>query len=449
MTSSTSIIHDIRNFGAVGDGHTVDTDSIQKAIDHCSTQGGGRVLVPPGVFLSGTLFLRDNVHLELTMGAVLRASPNRSDYNADDLFPQNHVATREHVSGAHFLIGINVSNVTLSGEGTIDGNEEVFRGPLLHPPDHEPVFGPSDWRPGQMILICESSHIRIRNLRLINSPYWHVFLHGCRWVKITGLHIQGDRRTRNGDGIDLDCCRDVTVSDCRIDTSDDCITVRANGKRLLQTEALSEGISVTNCVLRARTCGVRVGVGDGVIRNVAFSNLVIRDAQSGLHIQGKWSPGSPGVEISDLRFDNIIITGRVAFHITAGYAGTKPIRRLFFSNINALCDSCSYIGGSEEVVVEECYFTNIHLRFHGGKTNQIDHPSPYAIYKEAASYSRRAYGNPYAFLIEYAREIVFDRMNLRWEETDGIWVRNIEARDADYCLRDTTLEDPPPFTTAP
>lgn len=426
-------MYNIRSYGAVGDGETLDTESIQQAIEACAREGGGTVLVPRGVWLTGTLWLRSHVHLHLEHGSVLRGSPNAEDYNADDAFPQNSTIPMEHVSGAHLLIALEVENVAITGEGTIDGNEQAFRGELLEPQPHwplqEPVFGPAAWRPSQMVYFVESRDILVRGIHLRNAPFWNLLFHGCENVRVESLAIRVDRRTRNGDGVGIDCCRNVTVTNCLMDTSDDCITVRANGRKLLHTPALTENIAVSNCVMRTRTCGVRIGVGTGVIRNVVFTNMVATDMQSGIHITGKYTPASPGVLVENVRFSNFSIRARVAIHIASGYGATKPVRSVFFTNIDAETDGTSYIGGSPECPAEDIHFDNVRLRVHGGRKNDPNRESPYVIYSRAQSYSGRAIGMPYAFYLEYARNIQFDRFRVEWERIDGVWTHTFYSRD--------------------
>ncbi len=409
-------------------------------MDACAAAGGGTVEVPAGVYLSGTLWLRSHTHLHLSPRATLKASPRREDYNSDDAFPQNRVSVLEKTSGAHFLLAIQVSDVAITGEGTIDGNEAVFRGPLIGDLP-EPVFGPSQWRPGQMVYFCEASDIVLRGVNLKNAPYWHLFLHGCRNIRIDALTINIDRRTRNGDGIGLDCCRNAAVSNSLIDTSDDCITVRASGHALTQTQAVSENITVTNCVLRSRTCGVRIGVGDGTIRNVVFSNITARDVQSGIHFNGKYTPASPGVEIENVRFNQFSISGKVAFHLTAGLEATKAIRDIFFSNINAVCDSTSYLGGAPGHRITGIHFDNIHLKMKGGSNNTPDSPTPYTRYGKAKTFSARALGMPHAFVMEHAERIDFHNMTVEWGTTDGPWVNTFHCIEcSDLSFRDVRVE---------
>ena len=103
-------MNNVQDFGAVGDGIHKDTTAIQAAIDL-----GGIVYFPPGIYLSGTLFLRSNGGLDLDPGAVLLASPDKDDYNADDFCPQNRVFASEQVSGAHFITAVEQHNISIRG----------------------------------------------------------------------------------------------------------------------------------------------------------------------------------------------------------------------------------------------------------------------------------------------------------------------------------------------
>ena len=236
-------MNNVRDFGAVGDGVTMDTAAIQKAID-----AGGMVNFPPGSYLTGTLYLKSYGGLHLEQGAKIVASSNPADYNADDFCVQNRPRYHEEASGAHLIVGVEVSHVTISGDGIIDGSRKAFQ----HTPLPSGKYEVDKWRPAQMIYFVESDHINIRNVELNNAPYWTCFIHGCEDVTIYGVKIFTEWRTRNGDGIDIDCSCRVTVSDCIIDTGDDCITLRADLQQLKNQDRPCEDVVVTNCILK--TC---------------------------------------------------------------------------------------------------------------------------------------------------------------------------------------------------
>jgi len=306
-------MYDIVSFGAISDGNTVNTAAIQKAVDSCAAAGGGTVNVPGGTFVTGTIWLRDNVELHLEMGARLLGSPNLDDYCADDAFAQNHASQKEQWNGAHLILGVEVNNVAVTGPGTIDGNaEEFFEPEALHGGAgyawNQGIRHAKDkvrLRPGQMLFFCESSHVKVQNVNLVNASCWTCLFLGCDHVIADSLTITNSPTGANTDGIDIDCCECVTVSNCIITTGDDGITLRGNFARLKDKSRVCQDIAITNCVLDTSVCAFRIGVGNGIIRNASISNIVIRRAATGFLFQSAYWEPSKGVDISNIRIANI------------------------------------------------------------------------------------------------------------------------------------------------
>lgn len=289
-------MNNVRQFGAAGDGVTKDTAAIQKAID-----AGGMVYFPAGTYLTGSIYLKSGGGLHLDPGAVILASPDREDYNRDDFCPQNTAFSIESVSGAHLIVAVEQSCVTITGTGAIDGSRGAFYPDFQ---DRTEIYStPIPWRPGQMLYFCECHDVTIEGVRLLNAPYWTCFLHGCENVIIRGLHIYNWKYTRNGDGIDIDCCRFVTVTGCIIDTGDDAITLRGYDLPL-KKKRKCEFITVTGCILKSTCNAVRIGVGSGTVRAAVFSDLVVHDTRCGITLCSKYSPDS-GVLIEDIQFRNL------------------------------------------------------------------------------------------------------------------------------------------------
>ena len=181
-------MRNIRDYGAVGDGAALDTRAIQNAIDD-----GGMVDIPDGIYRTGTLYLKSDGGLHLAPGAVLLASHDREDYNADDFCPQNDVFTSEHVTGAHLITAIEQENITIEGHGKIEGEGHFWMNesnPIPYAPDE---YAPNDERPGQMIFLCECKNVHVTDVNILNGPYWHLFFHGCEDVFVRGVTIRGDR----------------------------------------------------------------------------------------------------------------------------------------------------------------------------------------------------------------------------------------------------------------
>lgn len=357
--------YNVRDFGAIGDGAAKETAAIQKAIDQAERDGGGTVFFPPGVYVAGSIYLKDNIDFYVGPGATLLASPDKEDYNAADVCPQNSTYAPESSFGAHFILCIERQNVTVRGPGRIDGNSQAFL--LDKDGKHYQDQARVPWRPSQMLYFVESKNIRVTDIELYHAPYWSCFLYGCEQVAVRGAQISTEREphTHNGDGIDIDASRFVTVSDCRINTADDSITLRAGIKRL-KNKGPCEYITVTNCTLSTPCNAIRVGVGQGEIRHAVFSNLVIHDTRTAFNLFSNWSTSDPrGVDISDIRFENITVDCEDFIRAQFGFGNETAIKNVYFSGISGDVSRTSYLIGKEDRRLENFRFERLDLRLSG------------------------------------------------------------------------------------
>lgn len=415
--------YDIRGFGAKPDNEAPATTAIQAAIDACHASGGGTVAIPAGTFVSGTIWLKSHVHLHLAPGAVLQGSTDPAQYCADDAFPQNRAVPREVVSGAHLIVALEAVNVSISGPGTIDGNGlHFFRD------NGKPKLDRGPWRPGQMVFFCECEHVTVRDLVLRNSPFWNLLILGCRNVVADGLDIANDRRGREGDGIDIDCSQNVRISNCAIDTCDDCITLRADVDRLRLGPRPCEDICITNCVLRSAANAFRIGVGNGEIRRAAVSNVVVRDTRYGIGFTSNYVPRHQGVDIHDLTFANMIVDAEAPFAVATGL-GHKPIHRLRFNHCMVRAGAPSFLSGCETAAVHDVWFHDIDYVIHGGADNTPEARTPLERWRaNGVAFYHGADGMPCGFLLDHAEDVRFSDVRIRWEAPTGLWRHALDVR---------------------
>ena len=272
-------------------------EGIQAAIDAAAV-GGGRVVVTPGNYESGTLYLRSNVELHIDEGAVICGKTSAADYSdvqsAEGLYPEN--------SKKAFLVCEDCRNVSITGAGTIDGRGVSFYDASRLNGDG--FFEKPECERPRMLQFLRCRNVRLSGVTLKDSPCWTVWFRRCEDVDVSGIAILGDSRMINNDGIDIDACRRVRVRKSRFDTADDCLVLRAirspNG-----SEAVCEDVLVEDCVLKSRCQCVRIGCpSDDTIRDATFRRIKSkgRNAVFSCHPYQYLSPGDRGY----LRTANIV-----------------------------------------------------------------------------------------------------------------------------------------------
>lgn len=366
----------VRDFGAKGDGVTLDTAAIQAAVDDVAAAGGGEVVVPRGRYRTGSIYLKSNVDFNVTEGAVVEASRDPADYNPWDVCPQNWRSEAENTSGGHLFLSIMQTNVTLRGCGRIEGSGLYFR---TNAYDEARIaaarakdrtgMGLSNlqaalsWRPGQMLYFVESDGVRLEGLTVRDAPYWSVFLHGCTHVLVSGLNITTRREhplVYNGDGLAVDCCRHVVVEDCDIRTSDDALTLRASGRRLLHAPPECSDIRVRNCRLSSLQDAIRIGVGEGTVRDVDISGIVISDTRTGINFSSTWFP-SAGVSFFNVRIADVTADCSDFLRLHRLRARDSDVDGILFEDIAARARNPSRIWARKGRPFRNVVFRNVRM----------------------------------------------------------------------------------------
>ena len=282
--------------------------AIQRAVDDASAAGGGRVEIPPGTWPTGSIELKSGVELHLPKGATLKGSVNRADYNANDAFPENFWSNSEEWSGGHLVWARDAEDISITGEGAINGSgpeffgepEEDSRWPFykyglkLQPIDRE-------WfRPGPMVALFRCRRVRLAGVSLDDTPAWTCHVRCCDGVDIRGVRINADVTIANSDGFSIDCSRNVTVADCTLHTGDDGFAIRASCKLHAATN-FCENIAITNCDIWSCCYGIRYGIGTGTIRNVRVEDTRIHEAAgAGVGFTPAWIDAGRNCYIEDI-----------------------------------------------------------------------------------------------------------------------------------------------------
>lgn len=268
--------YNVLHYGAVPDGRTNCAAAIQTAVDTASAAGGGRVVLPSGRFLSGSVLLKSNVELHLQAGAVLISSLNQADILP---FPAADEDDNRDTGwdGGFFLGARGAENVTISGHGIIYGQgDKVFADLNEDNGFYECPKSVAAFRP-RMMLFEAVTNFTVQDITLQDAAFWTLHMAGCRHVRIRDIRILNDDRGANNDGIDPDCCQDVVITGCIVHTGDDAIVVKSTAP-MAKRYGASENIVIANCVLHSRDSALKIGTEThGVIRNVLLSDCVIND----------------------------------------------------------------------------------------------------------------------------------------------------------------------------
>ena len=368
----------IKNYGAIGDGKTNDAVSIQKAINACSAAGGGQVLVPAGhVFLSGPFDLKSFVELRVEGGAKILASPDESLYTKS--------AFRENKGeGTIWIGGEKLEQVSITGSGVIDGNGISFMGEELSDSYVLKPFNVIDPRPHLLTLIgCKK--LNIDGVTFQNSAYWTIHLVGCDDVSISNITLLNSIKIRNSDGIDLDHSKNVRITNCYIESGDDCICIK--NRREYEEYGACENIVISNCTMTSSSCAIKIGSENmDRISNVLINNCNIKNSNRGIGIQNR-DEGT----VSEVIFSNLLIESKLftdvwwgksePIYITAYPRATAnnkdagwrlpkgqtkgnvgAVKNIYFNNIRCTGESGVYISGESQDKISNIYFDQVSVR---------------------------------------------------------------------------------------
>jgi len=419
---------DIRTFGAVGDGAALNTLEIQAAIDAATAPGGsGHVVVPSGVFVTGTLQFRSNLWLELQPGAVISGSKNIRDYERFES------ASTKDLQPFHLIVARHVKNVRVSGSGRIDGNGPAFWEP-------EPIF--TGWyrelpiRPCPMIQCSDCQNIVWDGVEIANSPGWTLHLERCDDVVVNGISIRNNLFGPNTDGIDIDGCRDVRISDCLIEAGDDAIVLKTT-----PDSRSCERVTVTNCVIDTNCRALKLGMHESFhdMRDVVFSNCVVRRSVAIFALYCRNGGTLENIAVSNIvghAFSNPDYNQPIHIDCARMDPSAKPgiIRNVLVNNFLCHSNGRILITGEPGHPVENITLRGI--QFHG---QTMHDPYPGGLTASGNQFSPatpEARAARAALVVQHARNFVACDVDVYWptgmpSSFHGFWARDVEGGRVD------------------
>jgi polygalacturonase len=321
----------ITSFGAIGDGKTLNTISIQSAIDACAKAGGGDLVIPKGTFISGSIFLKQGVNLLIEKDGVLKGSQNTNDYPWID----TRIAGFEMKWPAALVNADGITNLQLNGEGTLDGAgerwwREYWDTRKREKDDLDPHFKVP--RP-RLVHIIRCQKVTVRGLYLKDSAFWNLQLTYCDGVEVHNLNIRAPQepiKAASSDGIDIDSTRNVLITGCDIECDDDAICLKAGRDADgLRVNRPTENVVIRNCHVGHAAGLVCFGSETaGSIRNIRISDCRA-DNGCGEVVRLKTRMGRGGV-VEDILYENIQADGvRQVFNFNMDAFGTTWLPEQF------------------------------------------------------------------------------------------------------------------------
>jgi polygalacturonase len=419
----------VADFGAVGDGKTVNSAAIQKAIDACSAAGGGVVLVEKGDYVTGTIDLKDGVMLEIAGGARLLGSTHIADY--PPRVPKHETVMDTWMKLTQSLIyAEGCERVGIRGDGVIDG-----RGSNQNFPGKNGIGAMPD-RPF-LIRMIECRKVVLDGIHLRNAASWMQNYLACDDLVFQRVKIE-NLANWNNDGFDIDGCRDVIVRDCFVNSEDDGLCFKGASLRDM------ENVLVENSTIYSTCNAIKFGTDSQAgFRNVLIRNVVIGGPPASLpvHADSRRRPGISGISwlvVDGGTVENILVRDvkldrtESPFCLRLGDRGrVKPampkpapgkLRRLVFENIQGDGNGRrgSIISGIPGAKVEDVVFRNLALTMAGGGTEEDaarSVPEIVAAYPDAFSFGKTV--PAFGFWLRHADRIAFDNVKVAGEKTDA------------------------------
>ncbi|MDR2384579.1 MAG: glycoside hydrolase family 28 protein [Tannerella sp.] len=456
--------YNLQELGADVAGKIKCTELINQTIQKASSEGGGTIYFPAGTYLTGPLHLESHITLHIESGATVRFSDDFNDY-----LPFIKVRWEGVVmnSFAPLINAQNAENLTITGQGTLEGQGEKWwdfhrrttaeirkNGRINHPSElqqlwaeankdlfvdnyYQPTIKRHFFRP-PFIQFYECKNITIEGIKIQNSPFWTINPEFCDDILVHGVSIHNPADAPNTDGINPSSCSNVRISDCFIHVGDDCITIKSGrDAEARRYNDPCENITITNCVMLSGHGGIVIGSEmSGSVKKVTISNCIFHGTDAGIRV--KSMRGRGGV-VEEIRVDNIVMNDiqKDAFIFDLFYRPmadeevserTPVFRNIHISNVTGNnIRRIGYIAGLKEMPVENISFSNINIVAQNGfkaetATNIRFHNIDFAV------------ENGPSLLIANCKNIVLDNMRtksplknqaiIELDKTNNVFINN-------------------------
>ncbi len=438
MMSATAMVYNVLDYGAKGDGINLDSPAINSAIEAAAAAGGGEIYFPAGTYLSGSIRLKSNIHLNLSAGCTILAAPaEMKAYDESESFG----GFPEYQDGGHtyfhnsLIWAENAENVSITGHGMIDGLG-------LTKKDTERagnVQGGSIGTGDKAIALKLCRNFTLRDITIYRGGHFAIIVTGCERGVIDNVTIDTNR-----DGIDIDCCKYLSVSNCRVNTpSDDAVVLKSS--YALKKPVVCEHITVTNCQITGYKFGTflsgeyipekvnwvcgRFKLGtesNGGYRDIALSNCTF-NYSSGLAFETVDRGVMENISVSNVTMNHV---HHYPIYITTGCRNRGPkedthlssAKNIQISNVVATdCDSlCSIIvTGMAEEPIRNVWLNNIRLNYRGGG-KPLDDPRGYR--EQGTNYPEPKFAGPtpaYGLYARHVEDLHVNGLSVSCQKPDG------------------------------
>lgn len=328
----------ITTYGAKGDGKTLNTTAIQNSIDLAHSHGGGKVIIPKGRYLTGTIELKSNVKLEVQPNAVLLGSTNPYHYRGLDMAGRPESPKKDDNSQLALIVAYKANNIAISGGGTIDGQGRALAvkidslhhaGIVVDPNYSKTSHRPNERMRPKLLRLSTCKNVTITNLSCKNSACWGLSFELCNTLKLDRLDIY-NRAYWNNDGMDISDSKNVQVTNCKINSADDGICLKS-----YYPGYANDSIYIANCHVISGASAIKFGTASyGGFKNITIKNIKVTDTfRSAIALESV-----DGGTIENINIDNIVAknTGNAIFIRLGHRDGETPgkLRNVHLKNLS-------------------------------------------------------------------------------------------------------------------